>query len=151
MKTLIATFFITLLVVPLSVLAGDLESELRAADKKSQDMYNAHDAEGYANLFTENAIRLAPDGSRIEGRKAIQEDIQKLFDAGLQNNKLEVLEFGGEGNLAWMNGKYSLDLPNENNELKTYTGNYTLVLKRNKAGEWLIHIDTWNEDPSREE
>ena len=148
MKKLIVAFVVAFLTMPLNALAGDLEAELRAAEKKSQDMYNAHDAKGYANLFTKDAVRLAPDGSRIEGREAIQKDIQNLFDAGMKNNKLEVTEFGGEGNIAWLNGTYSLDLPDESNNFKTYTGNYTVVYMRGKDGVWRIRVDSWNEDPA---
>jgi ketosteroid isomerase-like protein len=46
-----------------------------------QDAYNRGDAVALANLFTDNAVLMPPDGPRVAGRNAIQEFYQREFAA----------------------------------------------------------------------
>jgi uncharacterized protein (TIGR02246 family) len=54
-----------------------------------QERYNAGDGEGVAELYTQDAILYAPDGTVHEGRDGIWEEVQGLIDAGFTQVSIE--------------------------------------------------------------
>ncbi|MFS1523747.1 YybH family protein [Microbulbifer sp. 2304DJ12-6] len=150
MIKLIVTSFLSLLIMPTAVLAGDLEAEIRAIDAKVQQLQNTGDAASIAKMYAHDGVRLPPDGSRIEGREAIQKSFQDAVDVGVTNVKLELTDVNGQGDIAWSIGTYSIDVPTGENEISTFTGNYTIVYESDSDGVWRIRVDTWNDDAPEE-
>jgi uncharacterized protein (TIGR02246 family) len=132
--------------------ADSVEDELdQAHQKKWADFFNAKDAAGLAMHYTEDALQLPPDATRVEGRAAIQEVFKEEFDAGVTNIKLENTDVGHDGNLAWLVGNWSVDFPTDKGDMATATGNYVAVYRKEADGVWRMVIDTWNEAPSPSE
>ena len=127
--------------------AQDVRQAIEANNSKFVAAFNAGDAAGVAGRYTENAILLPPDTTRIEGRAAIQEAWQGWIDAGLTNLKLDSADVEGQGDLAWEIGNYAVDVPGEGDAIVTATGNYLVVWQRGADGAWRLHIDTWNDTP----
>ena len=117
-------------------------------NRKWTDLWNAKDAAGLSMSYTEDGMRLPPDGSRVQGREALQEMFKEEFDSGQTNRRLEPTEVGHDGDLAWVVGDFSVDSPTEGGAVVTATGNYTAVYRKEADGVWRIVVATWNEAPS---
>lgn len=128
--------------------ADSVSDELRQAEERWTELWNAKDAAGLSMTYTEDGMRLPPDGSRVQGRKALQEMFEEEFGAGQINRKLEPTDVGYDGNLAWVVGDFSFDFPTEGGAVGTATGNYTAVYRKEADGVWRIVVATWNDAPS---
>jgi uncharacterized protein (TIGR02246 family) len=125
---------------------GDI---IGAAEARWVKLYNAKDAAGLAKLYTADALRLAPDASRVQGRTAIQAQLQKEFDDGLQHIKFEQTDSGYDVSLVWLVGNFAVDYPGRQGKLTSTTGNYVVVYRKESDGVWRLVIDTWNEAPAK--
>lgn len=131
-----------------SARADSVRDTLKAAEQQWAKLYNAKDAAGLASLYSADALRLAPDASRMHGRKAIQAQLQKEFDDGLHNFKFQVTDTGHDGNLAWLVGNFAVNYRTEQGS-GTATGNYISVYRKESDGVWRMLIDTWNDAPAK--
>jgi uncharacterized protein (TIGR02246 family) len=132
-----------------SAWAESVRDALNQAEQTWARLYNAKDADGLAKRYVEDAMRLPPDTSRHQGRAAIQANLQKEFDGGVTNCKLQVTDVGSDGNLAWLVGNFSVDYPAEGGKMATATGNYVSVYRKEADGIWRTVLDTWNDTPSQ--
>jgi uncharacterized protein (TIGR02246 family) len=132
-----------------SARAESVRDIIGAAEARWVKLYNAKDAAGLAKLYTADALRLAPDASRVQGRTAIQAQLQKEFDDGLHNIKFQETDSGYDANLVWLVGNFAVDYPGQQGKLATATGNYVVVYQKESDGVWRLVIDTWNEAPAK--
>ena len=109
---------------------------MAAVHEKYYDAVSRKDTIGIAALYTEKA-RMYTKGGFIMGRTAIRDNYQKMFDSGVTDVKLEVLELEEHGDVAFELGKYVI-FGVEARILDR--GKYALVWKR-EDGEWKYHID----------
>ena len=130
-----------------SAWADSVRDAINQAEQRWAKLYNAKDAAGLAKNYVEDAMRLPPDTSRHQGRAAIQANLQKEFDSGTTNCKLEVTDVGHSGNLVWLVGNFSVDYPTEGGKMATATGNYVSVYRKEADGVWRTMLDTWNDTP----
>lgn len=127
--------------------AGDTaadEAALRADPVAWMDAYNAGDADGIANLYTEDALLLAPGAQAVTGRAAIRDfiasDIEASKGAGLTFNQGEVTGVGVSGDLGWLSGTFSVT---DASGATVDSGKYLAVYHR-IDGDWQLIRDTWN-------
>ena len=121
----------------------DIRAEVEAFNEKWAAALNRGDAAGVAALNTEDAHSLPPNSEAVSGREAIQSLVQGLFDAGLKDVVLEIVEVAVSGNLAYEIGKYTATVESEEGEAITETGKFVVILKY-VDGSWKIHVDIWN-------
>jgi uncharacterized protein (TIGR02246 family) len=57
----------------------DIESTIRTIYKTLLENWNENDASGFADLFTESANVIGFDGSQMNGRAQIREELAKIF------------------------------------------------------------------------
>jgi uncharacterized protein (TIGR02246 family) len=132
-----------------SAWADSVRDAINASEQRWAKLYNAKDAPGLAMTYTRDALRLAPDASRVQGRAAIQAMLQKELDDGMNNIKLEPTDIGYEGNMAWVVGNFSINVPTQQGGTTTATGNYVGVYVKDPDGVWRLMIDTWNDMPPK--
>lgn len=144
MKKLMVPFFVSWWLLSSAAWAGDLQTEIMDAEARFQTAYNEKNASGAANSFTEDGVRLPAEGPRIEGRRAIYEMIQGELELGFTNLRLEVRDVEGADDIAWAIGRYMLDMPQGDNEMRTLTGRYLVIYERSDDGVWRIRVDTWS-------
>ena len=120
------------------------QSEVRAAietaARQRTDAFGRGDAAACASLYTEQGAMLPPNADIAQGRQAIQELWQGIFDAGLTASRDETLEVETAGDLAYEMGRYTL-YAGDNNVVDE--GKYILIWKR-EARQWRIHRDIAN-------
>lgn len=129
--------------------ADEVRDTLFQAEQKWADLFNAQDAAGLAATYSEDGMRLPPDASRVQGRKAIEAHLQEEFDAGVTNVELEPLEVGhAGGDMAWLLGNWSVEFPTDKGDMGIANGNYLMVYRKEADGVWRTVVETWNEAPS---
>lgn len=103
----------------------------------------AGDWEADAVLYTEDAVRLPPNGPPIRGRAAIQAAMAQV-DTVLDFT-FNTVEIDGRGDLAYVWNSYSVtSVPEGAVEPTTATGKAILILRKQPDGSWLFHRVIWN-------
>ncbi len=109
--------------------------------------FNSGDALAVASHYTEDAVLLAPDTSRIDGREAILGLWQAYVDAGVEDLQLTTVDLEELGETALEIGTYSLSAPDGNGGRVQASGKYVIVWKADGEGVWHLHWDIWNSTP----
>ena len=131
------------------VAAEDVRAAIEQTNAQIVEAFKAGDAAAIAGFYSEDAKMLPPDATEAAGRDAIQKVWQSWIDDGLKDLTLEAVDVEADGDHAYEIGKFSMQVPAENNTMATATGNYLMVWKRAADGSWQQHIDTWNDAPAQ--
>jgi len=106
--------------------------------------YAAGDADGVANLYTEDAILQPPNAPSVAGRAAIRDfivsDIAASNGAGVTLNIGEYTGVGVSGDMGWLSGNFSVT---DATGATVDSGKYLSVYQRIN-GDWQLVRDTWN-------
>ncbi len=125
--------------------ASNDEATLRAQAPVWFDLYNKGDAAGVANLYTEDAVILAPGAPAASGKDAIvsylTKDIAAAKSGGITMTAGEVTGVGVSGDLAWLTGTFTVNAGGS----AVDAGKYVSVYKR-VGTDWKLYRDTWNSD-----
>lgn len=108
------------------------------------EAFNAGNAAAVAAHYTEDAIRMAPEGDMQEGREAIAAATSEF--AGVS---IKLKAAGGllEGDHASQWGMFELNWTGENGEPLAVSGRWMNALKKTSEG-WKIYRDIWNYGPT---
>lgn len=125
------------------------KAEVEAALNSLREAYvtatNAGDAAGVANLFAEDAMRMAPNAPAEVGREAIQSGLQASFDTYANNLTASTDEIEVAGDWAFSRGSYTITLtPKAGGQPTEDAGKWLNVSKRQPDGSWKITRHIWN-------
>lgn len=117
---------------------------LRVATQQYRDAEALNDWQTVTMLYTDDAIRLLPNGPTIQGRQEILQEFESRpytiteYDQSMQ-------EVDGYGDLAFVRGvfSYAVDI---DGEISRGTGKYMAIYRRQSDGSWLIDRDIFNLD-----
>ena len=118
--------------------AQDATKELAAFAKKFQAAYNAKDDKALKTMYTDDAVRVAADGTTITGNEAISAEFAKSFadikpTIEIVQNKVET---GADGS-ATSTGTYHVKGTSSAGEAIDIKGSYTNTTIKVK-GHWKI-------------
>ena len=133
---------VLLLAVPAR--AEDVRSQLEAATAKMEADFAAGDAKALAAAYTDDAMMLPPDATRVVGRAAIEALWQSWIDAGIKNLNLKVTDLEVGDDLGYQVGDLTLDMPDKAGKLSPAHGTYLFVWKKGEDDVWRVKVDTWN-------
>lgn len=107
--------------------------------------YNAGDADGLANLYSDDAVVMPPGVPALVGRDAIRafiaSDSAATKAAGLTMN-ISSSDMNVTPDLAWDRGSFTVT---DASGAAVDSGNYVSVITK-KDGKWYLHRDIWNSD-----
>ena len=126
--------------------AGTTE-DIAARSETFEAAYNSGDAAAVAAHYTTDAVLLAPDTARIDGREAVQGLWQSFVDAGVTDLQLTTVNLDDLGDTANELGTYTLTAPDGNGGTVQAGGKYIVVWKTDDNGIWHLHWDIWNSTP----
>ncbi len=107
--------------------------------------YNAGDAAALADLFTDDAVLIPPNGAPHTGKERIQSRYQWRFDQFTVKHSINTEETKVAGDWAFSRGTYKLLLtPKEEGEPSEVTGMYILICQRQRDDSWKIARLIWN-------
>ena len=113
---------------------------IMAANENFMTVFKRLDAAGLANLYTEDGQVLAPNSDFLTGREPIQALWQSIFDMGVKEIKLEIIDVEDHGDTAIEVSNYTL-YSEEGQELDT--GKYIVIWKQ-RNGQWKLYRDIFN-------
>jgi len=124
--------------------ADDVRDAIEAANAKMVADYAAGDAKALALAYTDDAMMLPPDATRVVGHAAIEVLWKSWIDAGIKNLTLKSTDIEISGDLAYEAGELALQMPVKGGNPSPATGTYLFVWKRGVDGVWRVKVDTWN-------
>ena len=130
--------------------ADDVRKVIEATNAKMADDFAAGNAKALALSYTEDAVMLPPDATRVVGRTAIEALWKSWIDAGMKNLTLKSTDLETNGDLAYEVGDLTLQMPDKGGNLSRATGTYLFVWKRGGDRVWRVKVDTWNGPVSAE-
>lgn len=118
----------------------DLRQTIETLTRAMIMSFRFRDARAVAGFYAENGLIIGPRGHRISGRKAIATYWSSLLTA--KDWHLEVLDFAGQGNLAYQIARSTITHDVGGAE---FTGSVDVVLiwKRQQDGTFRIRIDRY--------
>jgi len=120
---------------------------IREAAQASVVAMNSRDFAGFSDSIHADDVTMMPPGSPpLYGRASVTEFLQAF--PPFKNMNFELLEIEGDGDLAYVRGKYSMDLVDEaGGVVASDVGSYLEVWRRDSAG-WRVVQDIFNTDLS---
>lgn len=114
--------------------------------------YTAHDAEGCAALYNEDAVLLSPWEAPVHGPEAIARTHEAWFAEGETNKMFEIADLVVGSDLAVCLLHFRANVPGADGRLDTVEGTSLNTLRRQPDGGWrMLHtsLNMLNE-PARE-
>ena len=133
--------------LPGTLAAQDAATGIAETSERFEAAYNAGDAAGMAELYTEGGALLPPGAVRIDGREGIAALWQGYMDAGVRDLELETVEVEDHGDMATEVGTFTLTAPDGNGGRITGHGKYIVLWRKGEDGVWRLHRDIWNDTP----
>jgi uncharacterized protein (TIGR02246 family) len=120
----------------------DVESTIRGLTQDFNMNFNTGNYDQVANLFSSDAVFMAPHHESSVGPKAIERKLREFGEAGYQDLRLETTRVDYSGDMAMEMGRYSVSIVRESGTNFTDQGKYLKVWRR--LGAWRIVADCWS-------
>ena len=120
--------------------SNNIQRAISTANEVFMDAFKRGDAAGLAALYTESGQVLPPNAGFVTGRQAIQGFWQAIFDMGIKDAKLEIIEAEMHGDTVMEVSKFKL-LDGKGKILDE--GKYVVIWKQD-TGQWKLHRDIFN-------
>ena len=121
---------------------------IRAADQGWSRVFAAKDLDKAVAACSDSAAVLAPNAPRATGREAIRklfEGFMALPDVQLSWEPSDV-QVAKSGDLGFSTGSYRMSFKDASGKTIEDRGKYVTVWEKEKDGEWLALVDSFNSD-----
>ena len=115
-------------------------AEIKAANRRFMEAVRTHDEEGFAALYTEDAILLLPGREPLIGLPGVRTFFASFEARGIREIQLTTLELEALGDTAWERG--SSEATGSGGTV-VGKGKYIVIWKQ-VAGGWKLHRDILN-------
>lgn len=106
--------------------------------------FNSKQAAEVAALYDNDATVLPAGAAQVSGATAILEFWASTIAQGIVDHKIEMLEVGVDGNLAFQRGLWSAAVVNAEGQPQTFSGNLHVLYRRQADGSWKALTHIWN-------
>ncbi len=125
---------------------ADVEA-IKALMAKYVSGYASKDVDNFVNVFTEDAVRMPPNGPAIVGSEGIRSYYEDWFETETLDVKVAPTEIqvADDWAVAW--GSYEATVTSVKDQtLNEDRGKWINVFKRGADGTWKFHRNIWNSD-----
>jgi uncharacterized protein (TIGR02246 family) len=124
-------------------------AEMDAIYARFRAAYRNLDIDAAADLYTDDALYLAPDSEIARGKPAIRKIFENFFGAVKQRGgKLDItfniVDRKSAGGLIYDVGIYTLKTTGNAGEVNTFPGKFVVVARKSPDGLWRFQLDTYN-------
>lgn len=111
--------------------------------------YRGLDLEAAANLYTDDAMYLAPESEIVRGRPAIRKIFEGLFSAVKQRGgqldiTFHILDRRSAGGVTYDVGIYTLKTTGNGGEANSFPGKFVTISRKSPDGVWRFQLDSYN-------
>ena len=127
--------------------AHDVTSARTAIERQAAawaEAVNRGDVDALADLYTTDAILMAPNAEPLRGREGVRSFMNVVRGLSPRDVRLTVEEVDVCGDTAYEVGSYTMNLQPPGQARMTDRGKYLVVWKRQADGSWRIHRDIFN-------
>lgn len=118
---------------------------ITAVSSARAEAFNNSDASEIAEHFTKDAVLMAPGVPATEGREAVRDYYQSIFDDFEPVLESHYVEIEIDGDLAYGRGVATVTLhPKDGTGASVSTSKYLNILQRQPDGTWKTTHDIWN-------
>lgn len=119
------------------------ESPLIGFGRQMLAAFNAADPAAVASFYADDAVLMAPDGTRVEGRTAIEAHLRSILSASGLRMSVTPNESSVVGPQGFVTGTYAIWLQ----DVQVGSGDFVEIWKH-VGGEWRIAFDILNRRPA---
>ena len=113
---------------------------IRKVDADFAAAFNAKEMDKLLALYAENSVFMPPNKPLLRGREPLKGFFADLFAQGATDLKMEPVDIGGHGPIAFQSGTFTLTTG------PTYDrGKYLFVMRRT-GDRWLFQHTIWSSD-----
>jgi ketosteroid isomerase-like protein len=125
-----------------SAVRQEMMAEIRSMNDSMEAAFNRGDMGAVAAFYADHARMRGPRGPEITGRAAID-----AYWTGIRNPvkwRLDVLDVGGNRDLAYQVGRSHLTSRGRDGREQTYSTGFVVVWERQPNGALRMILDLWN-------
>ena len=123
---------------------SQIQEALKALNTKWDAAFNAKDASAVAASYDDAAAVIPAGAAQVSGKAAILDFWKAGIAQGITDHKLELIEAGESGDMAFQRGLWSAAVVNDKGERQSFNGNVHLLYRRQADGGWKVLTHTWN-------
>ena len=122
----------------------NIRDAVQRANDNWDAAFNSGSADEVAACYTADATVLPATHEVIAGNAAIRDFWAGLIGAGVKEHGIQLIDVGGEGDLAYFIGKWWASGPGEGGGSQGFGGSVMAVLRRQPDGSWKRSAHSWN-------
>ena len=124
--------------------AQDITTDVQAAYATWDAAFNKGDAAALSEAYAPDALFLAPDHEVRKGPDGVQKFFGGLFDAGVTNHKLTLIDAGGMEGLIYSTASWKAQAKGDDGKMKEIGGIATHVFEAQADGPMKLKVHTFN-------
>ena len=107
--------------------------------------FNSKDADKVLSFYSSEIVFMPPNSPILRGKEAVRKFYDDLYTEGATELRMESVDVGGHGPLAYESGTFSLNRRPSGGAHTRDRGKY-LFIWRNTNGTWLNEYTMWSSD-----
>ena len=121
-----------------------IQQDLQALNAQWDAAFNAKKADQVAAMYDDAAAVIPAGAAQVSGKAAVLAFWTNTIAQGIIDHKLEMVEAGESGDMAFQRGLWSAAVVNDKGERQVFSGNVHLLYRRQADGSWKALTHIWN-------
>jgi ketosteroid isomerase-like protein len=121
-----------------------IQEDLQALNTQWDAAFNAKQADQVAAMYDDAAAVIPAGAAQVSGKAAVLAFWTNTIAQGIIDHKLEMVEAGESGDMAFQRGLWSAAVVNDQGERQVFSGNVHLLYRRQADGAWKALTHIWN-------
>ena len=117
---------------------------LRAIADQDAPIVRARDWATLVSEYSEDAVRMPPNGPAVQGPEAIRKMLEQL--PPITAFAFRFVDLQGDGEIAYMRAPWSITVAPPGAKPVSDAGKILIVFRKQPGGGWLRVADAWNSD-----
>ena len=122
----------------------DIHTVISGINAQWDAAFNSRQAAQVADLYDAAATVMPAGAAQVSGAAEILAFWTNTISQGIVDHKIEMLETGVDGNLAFQRGLWSAAMVNAEGERQMFSGNLHVLYKLQSGGSWKALTHIWN-------
>jgi ketosteroid isomerase-like protein len=139
---------LSLVLVGNPVRAGDLRSEMEAANNDFLTAFNAPNPAAFLSQYTLDAVLIFNGGPPIAGPEAIREFWESRIKAGIRNHTYEIVNAWGDGKFAYQFAKAGVEFTAPSGAKTLGRGFTVRIFEKQHDGTWKTKLHMFSRESS---